>query len=712
MNMIDILSRFRNVRKIKSNSYQVACPCHNDSENSLTITEKGDKILMYCHAGCNTRDILSAVGLTMADLNNGIKTKVTTWRTKLEEKMGKLEAVYDYGQYMKLRFQGKKILYGVVKNDQFVKGIEGIPRTLYNIEAVKKAIKDNYAVYVVEGEKDVDTLKNFGYSATTAGGASDWKKEYAQYFRGARVVILPDNDDAGRKLCRRIQKDLKNIASAIKIVQTSNAPKGDVTDYFNEGNSIKDFKRLVERSEYTWADWIVTNNDMPVRINPDKLAHSISKNLDYIILKKKGNEVADFYVYTKGVYEKCSKQEFKSYIKSYIPLGFASDNILNNIYSLLGCISEKMLEFDKADSNENIINLKNGILDIDKNILMEHSPQYISTIQLNCNYNPQAKAPKFLEFVNRLCSDKNGNVDNEKLLLIQEWTGLLLSNITISRVKKCFVLYSAAGNTGKSVFLNMICKILGGKHTINIPIQNMSDRFALSDLYGKRLDVVGDQQADAIENSSGFKQLTGGDRVKVEFKGKQSFDWIFKGGIVVSCNNLPYFADDKGGHIFERLAILPCDNSIPPEERDGTLIDKIAEESDGVFIWALEGLKRLRENDFRFTKCKATEAILYEYRSKIDTIFRFVDECYIRTENRRDRVRKTEFEAKYQKWCIENDFNPLNKRNIKERMAKNGIDCVKVHGIFVYTNLEEKKINFYEMTEDEKKDEQIPVEFL
>lgn len=108
MNMIDILSRFRNVRKIKSNSYQVACPCHNDSENSLTITEKGDKILMYCHAGCNTRDILSAVGLTMADLNNGIKTKVTTWRTKLEEKMGKLEAVYDYGQYMKLRFQGKR----------------------------------------------------------------------------------------------------------------------------------------------------------------------------------------------------------------------------------------------------------------------------------------------------------------------------------------------------------------------------------------------------------------------------------------------------------------------------------------------------------------------------------------------------------------------------------------------------------------------------
>lgn len=706
MDFNSIVGRFKNSRRLSGNSYQVACPCHRDSENSLTITEKGDKILMYCHAGCNTRDILGAVGLTMADLNNGIKPKVSTWRTELEAKMGKLEAVYDYGQYMKLRFKGKKILYGVLKNDQFTKGIEGIPRTLYNIGAVQKAMKDNYAVYIVEGEKDVDTLKKYGYSATTAGGASDWRKEYAQYFRGARVVILPDNDEAGQKLCRRIQKDLKNIASAVKVVHTSNAPKGDVTDYFNEGNSIKDFKRLVERSEYLWADWMVVNNDLPVRVNPDKLAHSISKNLDYIILKKKGSEVADFYVYVKGVYEKCSKQEFKSYIKSYIPLGFASDNILNNIYSLLGCISEKILEFDDADSNENIINLKNGVLDIDKNILMEHSPKYISTIQLNCNYNPEAKATRFLEFINRLCSDKNGNVDNEKLLLIQEWTGLLLSNINISRVKKCFLLYSAVGNTGKSVFLNMICRILGGKHTINIPIQNMSDRFALSDLYGKRLDVVGDQRADAIENSSGFKQLTGGDRVKVEFKGKQSFDWNFRGGIVVSCNNLPYFADDKGGHIFERLSIIPCDNSIPLEERDGTLIDKIAEESDGIFLWALEGLKRLRDNNYRFTKCEATEAILYEYRSKMDTIYRFIDECYAKTKNRQDRVRKSEFEVKYQKWCVENEYIALKKKNIRERVEKNGVDCVKANGIFVYIGLKEKE--FFEIDERE---EQLPIEF-
>lgn len=714
MDLREVISCFSNPKNLNATSYQVACPCHRDRENSLTITEKGDKILMHCHAGCDTRNIVEAVGLTMADLNNGIRTKTNTWKTELETKLGKLEAIYNYGDYLKLRFEGKKMLFGTLQNGEFVKGIEGIPRTLYNLDAVKKAIKDGYPVYIVEGEKDVDTLKNFGYSATTAGGASDWEKEYANHFRGAKVVILPDNDEAGEKLCETIQKDLKNIASAVKVVQTSNAPKGDVTDYFTEGNDISDFKELLGQAEYTWADWFIMNKEMPVRINADKLARRITQNLDYIMLKRQGYDIADFYVYNKGVYKKCSKQEFKGYIKSYIPIGFASDAILNNIYSLVGCSGENIHEFDYANSNEGIINVKNGILNLKTKELMPHNAECISTIQLNCKYNPKAKAPTFIKFVEQLCSNKDGVVDNERLMLLQEWMGLLLSNVTINRVKKCLVLYSPLGNTGKSVFLNIISRILGGEHTINIPIQNMSDRFALSDLYGKRLDVVGDQQADAIENSSGFKQLTGGDRVKVEFKGKQSFDWVFRGGILVSCNDLPYFADDKGGHIFERMTILPCDNPIPQEKRDGGLIDKIMKEVDGVFLWAVEGLYRLNQNRYMFTNCKASEDVLAEYRANLDTVYRFLNECFEITNEKTDRIKKSDFEAQYQKWCVENDYKALNKRNIKERVEKNGLNCVKYYGIYCYTGLKEKEkeVEFFEMPKEDAKNEQLPIEFL
>ena len=107
MNLHSVVNYFSNPKRLSSSSYQVSCPCHNDKENSLTISEKGDKILMHCHAGCDTRDIVSAVGLTMADLNNGVQVETSNWKSKLEKHLGKLEAVYNYGEYLKLRFEGK-----------------------------------------------------------------------------------------------------------------------------------------------------------------------------------------------------------------------------------------------------------------------------------------------------------------------------------------------------------------------------------------------------------------------------------------------------------------------------------------------------------------------------------------------------------------------------------------------------------------------------
>lgn len=697
MNMRDILGRFSHPKRLNNDSYQVACPCHNDKKNSLTITERDGKILMHCHAGCRTEDIVARVGLTMRDLSNDNEQK-EDWTSKLSY-MGKLEAVYNYGEYVKLRFEGKKIIYGTLKDCEFTKGIGNIPKTLYNLEKVKRAGQSGYPVFIVEGEKDVGTLASIGYAATTAGGVSDWKKEFAQHFRGAKVVILPDNDEPGRNLAERIKKDLRNIAAQTKVVITSQVEKGDVTDYLKE-NTASDLKDLINSVPYNYADWIVTKNDVPSKINADKLAYSISKNLNYVMLKRQGYDVSDFYTYENGVYNKCSKQEFKSYIKSYIPIGLASDATLNNIYNLVGASGNNVYEFDDANSDENIINLQNGILNLDTGKLEQHSPNVLSTLQLNCKYDEQAQAPVFMKYVNKLCSDADGKLNEQKLNLLQEWTGLLISNIAVNRVKKCLVLYSALGNTGKTVYLNTISLIIGGEHTINIPIQILSDRFAISDLYGKRLDVIGDQQADDIYNSSGFKQLTGGDRVKVEFKGKQSFDWVFRGGIVISCNDLPCFRDDKGGHVFERISILPCDSQVSAAERDSRLIDKIAKETDGIFQWALAGLYRLINNNFQFTKCQASENIMNEYRANIDTLYRFIDECYEITGDVSDKIKKSKFEDVYSMWCTKNEYTAIKKRNIKERAEKIGIGLIKTSGIYYYKGIREK-IVFEEVPESE-----------
>ncbi len=98
--------------------------------------------------------------------------------------------------------------------------------TLYRLSELLRAVKGGYPVYIAEGEKDADTLRKLGYTATTAGSTNDWQREYASYFTGAKVVILPDKDEAGMKLKDQIVRDLRHFAHSIRWTITSRQIKG------------------------------------------------------------------------------------------------------------------------------------------------------------------------------------------------------------------------------------------------------------------------------------------------------------------------------------------------------------------------------------------------------------------------------------------------------------------------------------------------------
>ena len=94
---------------------------------------------------------------------------------------------------------------------------------------------------VVEGEKDVETLRSIGIPATTnSGGAKKWRPEFAEYLKGKKVIILPDNDEVGREHAEIVARDLYGQAASVKIVQCSQLPKGDVTDFFEQESGTVD----------------------------------------------------------------------------------------------------------------------------------------------------------------------------------------------------------------------------------------------------------------------------------------------------------------------------------------------------------------------------------------------------------------------------------------------------------------------------------------
>ena len=727
MTLQELITYFEVARKNSNASYQCKCPVHKDDKASLTITDRGGKLLLHCHAGCDTGSILEAVGLSFKDLGNYEPPK---WRERLEYGQKKyIEAVYDYkaadGKYLysKVRFEGKEIRYITIdrENDRYDYCKTAGIATLYRLPELLRAIKSGYPVYIVEGEKDVETLRKLGYTATTAGGANDWKKEYAHYFTGAKVIILPDNDEPGLKLKDQIIKDLKHYAHSIKWVITSETDKGDVTDYLQkEGHTKEDLKSLVENpdNKSIGAPWIYVTGSgekQTLKVNGGVLADSISRGIPYLIVRRPDEEKDDFYLYEHGVYSKCNRNKVKSIILRYIPSNLASDSLLNNVYGLLMSREDNICSFRELD-NENYINLKNGLYNLKTRQLEPHTSKLYSTIQFECEYRQDDNhKPVFDRYINDLCRDRDGEVDKAKMAILQEYGGLLLSNVKVYRLKCCLVLWSLLGNTGKTQFINLFSELLGEDRTVNIPIQNMneSSKFALGSIVGKRIISIGDQTSSEIKDSSIFKQLTGGDAIKCEKKGKQPFDYRFTGGIIIACNNLPTFSDDKGGHLFERLCIVPCTNTIEQERRDGEILDKMLKERNAIFNWFLEGLHRLIDNHYILTKAQSCEAAAREYRGKMDTVFRYLSEFYIITGNKEDMVSKPDFEADYIRWCNENEYNNVNKQNIKDRMEANGCPVGKANlggkrGVMVYRNLKPTESDFQTITENEYVQQEFP----
>lgn len=719
MTLQELLTHFEVSRKINEKSYQCKCPVHIDNKASLTISEDKGKLLIHCHAGCDTRDILAELGLTFKDIGGYEEPK---WRETLEFAQGKsIEAVYDYkdagGRYLysKVRFAGKNIRYVTIdrKNDTYKYCKKSDLATLYNLPALIKAVREGYPVYIVEGEKDADTLRRLGYTATTAGGVNDWKKEYATYFTGAKVIILPDNDDPGLRLKDQIIRDLKIFAHTIRWTITSTAEHGDVTDYLvKEGHTKEQLKELVASSENQGAPWIYMEGQgtkAKIRINGDILADSISRGMPYLIVRRPEEDKDDFYAYENGVYVKCNRNKVKSLIRRYVPVGLASDNMINNVYNLLMCKDNNICTFRDLDTNEGYINLKNGLYNVKTRCLEPHSPKVWSTIQLNCEYHPEAQyRPVFSRYINDLCGDGEGHVDEGKKAVIQEYMGLILSNVKVYRAKLCLILYSLLGNSGKTQLLNLIGELLGDDKIANIPIQNMNEesKFSLGSIIGKRLISIGDQTGSDIKDSSVFKQITGGDPIKVEPKNKQPFYYVFPGGLAVACNNLPSFRDDKGGHVFERLCVVPCINTIEKERRDGQILDKMLLERDAVFNWFLEGFHRLLENDFKITRSDSCDAAVKEYREKMDTVYRYLSEFYVITGNRADTILKADFDSAYITWCTFNEFSHVSKQSIKDRMEANGCPADKANvddkrGVMVYRNLKQKNDGFQSVTQEE-----------
>ncbi|MCK1354648.1 hypothetical protein IVB56_27265 [Bradyrhizobium sp. CW7] len=125
---------------------------------------------------------------------------------------------------------------------------QNAPVLPYRLPELLVAVERGDTVLVVEGEKKVETLRALGFAATcNDGGAGKWLPEHAAFLLGANVVILPDNDEPGRRHADRIGRWLGGVAVSVRLLELPDLPDhGDVVDWVNSGGTGEQFATLVE----------------------------------------------------------------------------------------------------------------------------------------------------------------------------------------------------------------------------------------------------------------------------------------------------------------------------------------------------------------------------------------------------------------------------------------------------------------------------------
>lgn len=205
-------------KSVGGNRFMAICPAHPDEKPSLSFMEGRDGVMLYCHAGCHTEDVVAAMSLTMSDLFNDPRG-----------------ASYEY------TLNGRPVRR-VYRTPDKVFSQSVIDKTLVTLFATVPLDDLPAEVWIVEGEKDVLTLSTIGVTAVSApSGAANWHLcDYTPLMACSKIVIVADRDEAGMKRAMGLRRLLRVITAAEVSVLISAEGK-DATDHVVSGHGIGEF---------------------------------------------------------------------------------------------------------------------------------------------------------------------------------------------------------------------------------------------------------------------------------------------------------------------------------------------------------------------------------------------------------------------------------------------------------------------------------------
>ncbi len=342
----------------------------------------------------------------------------------------------------------------------------------------------------------------------------------------------------------------------------------------------------------------------------------------------------------------------------YLVKDYRKSNLPRLLGNLVTTIKISCAE-DSVTYQTDRIHLKNGTLFLNGEFREEKE---ICINRLPVRYNVNAPPPeRWNSFLHDLLED-------EDILTLQEYMGYLL--LPTNKAQKMLLILGKGGE-GKSVIGLVLQRLLGNNMNVS-SIQSLTNsRFQRAAQEFKLLMLDDDMQMEALQDTGYLKSLiTLEGKTDLERKGQQSVQGELKVRFLGFSNGNLEALFDRSYGFFRRQLILRTKERDEKRVDDPFLIDKLKKELEGIFLWCLDGLKRLITNQYRFTQSnQAKENLKQAIRSANNIVELLEDQHFVRFETGTTATTRQLYAA-YQKWCDANLERVLSQKTFANYLSQ------------------------------------------
>lgn len=511
--------------------------------------------------------------------------------------------------------------------------------------------KGNCSEYPSQSEADLALCKLLSFWTKKDAGRIDRLFRQSGLFRDKwDKSHFSDGRTYGQGTIATAIESTDNNSEYGSAFQTSPTNNFNLTDMGNAERLVHYFG-LEVRYCHAWKKWLVWDGTRWAVDKTDHIRH-LAKDVVRRIYREAEYEADDRK--RQDIAKHAMSSESEKRIRSMVSLAQ----------------SEVFITPEQLDLNPWLLTCLNGTINLENGKLMPHQTDHFISQLASVNYDTNRNCSLWLSFLDRIMDG------NEHLIsFMQRAIGYSLTGETS---EQCLFIFYGSGANGKTTFLQTINAMLG-EYAMQTPTETLlvKRRGAIPNdvarLKGARFVTASEAESEQRFAESLIKQMTGGDTLSARFLHQEWFDFEPTHKIFLGTNHKPVIKGTDNA-IWRRIKLVPFEVTIPENERDLRLVDKLKTELPGILAWAVKGCLKWQKNGLGTPDEVRTATD--DYRNEMDVLSEFLADCCV--EGPLHEVRTKDLYPAYCNWCESNGDRPLAKRILGLKLKERGFLPVKV----------------------------------